>query len=212
MSRFSSYLIACGISLANTCFAGGSFESFYGFTGAAPEAVAQSLASELSDAIAVTSVGAGYVLNFSGLILPAPLKAFLDHNFDVDATQRSIPVELSLAVYPADDGSELKLMVFNPDGARSEVVLPEKATVLLKESRAGACSAQLVLEHAEQLAQSDATWMAWLREQDFHVTPVRDASGTLFVGRRAKCAALVNIETDTDEPGNTLVVVRFSEE
>ena len=182
-----------------------------------PAAAADRLNQDLGGLMEVREEGGALYFDYAGLDTPQPLRRFLGLTFrdlPTEAYAPGVPVNLSLAFLPDDEGAEARLMISGPQFAGTKAAipgLPDGADVLMS-SVSGACSGQAVLSHPGKPADIAPAYVARLSGDGFQVTDASDGDTSFFVGYRPGCSLFLYFQPDPAGQDRSTVVMNYQEE
>lgn len=180
------------------------------------------LRGELATDVVWTDADDVPVLAYSGIDTPARLADFLTARFpglDPALLAPDRAVALSLALVPKVGGTELRLMLSDPNQTGQTGIavalgpdLPAGTDVLLNDGAAGLCRGQFVLSHDAPQDDTVRTFTALSTARGYSLTDASDATMSFFIGNRPECSFFMYIQPDPETPSRSVIAVRYLED
>ncbi|OYX42615.1 MAG: hypothetical protein B7Z02_11515 [Rhodobacterales bacterium 32-67-9] len=187
-----------------------------------PKIVAARLSADLGGALDLVDEGGVLMMAYAGNEIPDPLRRFVlaaVPEIDAALLAPGAEVNLSLALVPAETGTQMRVMLSSPaladPGALVTALgpeLPKGASVLMNDGATGGCAGQVILSQPAPPAETAPLYVELMTRQGFKITDASDASTSFFVGQRQDCALFLYVQPDPAAASRSTVIVKYLEE
>jgi type II secretory pathway pseudopilin PulG len=222
MIRIATLAVAATLAAPFPAAADAAFQSYSVASDESAEAIAARLAEALGDAAAITAREGVHYVDYSGFGFPAALRALVADQLDPSVAALlapGLPVNASLAILPAGEGSELRLMLATADVddpgsflAPGGDGVPVGATLLMGGGGVQTCTGQLVLSQPDPVAEAADLYAGSLAAQGFEMADLSDGETSFFVGHRPGCSLFLYLQADPEGEPRSTVVINFQGE
>jgi len=162
------------------------------------------------------------VLGYTGIDTPVTLASFLIAaipELDPALLAPDRAIVLSLALVPQAAGTELRLMLSDPNQTGQTGIavalgpdLPAGTDVLLNDGAAGLCRGQFVLSYDAPQDDAVQTFTALSTARGYSLTDASDTTTSFFIGNRPECSFFMYIQPDPETPSRSVIAVRYLED
>lgn len=179
-----------------------------------PEKLAQTLTAS-SDDLTMSNQNGVVMLAYAGGAVPSKLADILIDalpELGKDAFQSSQSTNFSIALIPSGSGSQIRLMMFQPQSESPSIKLPAGSEILINDGHGADCAGQIVASYPRDADAAVLAYSEWLVAEGYNVIDSSNASTSFFIGNKTGCSVFVYIQPDPEAQQRSTVVVRYLED